>query len=64
MGSTDQNRSHGKIEKLPEPLKREVEQKLLDGETYENISEYLKEQGEEAYLLGEIVRGEEKVVLC
>ena len=49
MGSTDQNRSHGKIEKLPEPLKREVEQKLLDGETYENISEYLKEQGEDVH---------------
>lgn len=41
----DKNRSHGKIDRLPQPLKREVENKLLAGETYENISDYLKENG-------------------
>lgn len=46
----EQNRSHGKIDNLPEPLKREVENRLLEGETYENISNYLKEQGEEVHL--------------
>lgn len=46
----DQNRSHGKIDNLPEPLKKEVENRLLEGETYENISNYLKEQGEEVHL--------------
>lgn len=46
----EQNRSHGKIDNLPDPLKREVENRLLDGETYEEISNYLKEQGEEVHL--------------
>lgn len=46
----EQNRSHGKIDNLPTPLKREVENRLLEGETYENISNYLKEQGEEVHL--------------
>lgn len=46
----DQNRSHGKIDNLPDPLKREVENRLLDGETYEEISNYLKAQGEEVHL--------------
>lgn len=45
----EQNRSHGKIEKLPESLKKEVEQKLLEGETYENIADYLKGQGEDVH---------------
>lgn len=45
----DQNRSHGKIEKLPDMLKKEVEQKLLEGETYESIAEYLQEQGEDVH---------------
>lgn len=39
------NRSHGKIEQLPEPVKREVENRLVGGETYEDISAYLQEQG-------------------
>lgn len=45
----EQNRSHGKIEQLPEPLKKEVEQKLLEGETYEHIADYLKGQGEDVH---------------
>lgn len=45
----DQNRSHGKIEKLPDMLKKEVEQKLLEGETYESIAEYLQVQGEDVH---------------
>lgn len=45
----EQNRSHGKIEKLPDMLKKEVEQKLLEGETYESIAEYLQEQGEDVH---------------
>ncbi|MFG6326856.1 MAG: DUF3486 family protein [Lachnospiraceae bacterium] len=43
------NRSHSKIEKLPETLKKEVENKLLEGETYESISGYLTEQGEDIH---------------
>ena len=42
----DQNRSHGKIDNLPADLKHEVENRLLNGETYEEISNYLKDQGE------------------
>ena len=45
----DKNRSHGKIDKLPPELKREVENRLLGGETYEDISAYLKEQGEDVH---------------
>lgn len=33
----EKNRSHGKIDTLPEPLKKKVEEKLLDGETYQDI---------------------------
>ena len=40
----DQNRSHGKIDNLPADLKHEVENRLLNGETYEEISNYLKDQ--------------------
>lgn len=43
------NRSHSKIEKLPEGMKKEVETKLLEGETYESISEYLADQGEDIH---------------
>lgn len=39
------NRSHGKIDNLPENLKRAVENRLVGGETYEDISSYLKENG-------------------
>lgn len=43
------NRSHSKIDKLPEGMKKEVETKLLEGETYENISEYLADRGEDVH---------------
>lgn len=43
------NRAHGKIEKLPDSLKRDVENMLLDGETYQNISDYLKDKGEDVH---------------
>lgn len=43
------NRSHGKIDQLPAPLKREVENRLMDGETYEDISAYLQEQGQDVH---------------
>lgn len=45
----EQNRSHGKIEKLPAELKRDVEERLLSGETYEEVAGYLKEQGEDIH---------------
>lgn len=45
----DKNRSHGKIDNLPPGLKREVENKLIDGEKYEDISNYLKDQGEDIH---------------
>ena len=37
---------------------------VVPGDQADRAVALLKEQGEEAYLLGEIVRGEEKVVLC
>ena len=45
----EQNRSHSKVDKLPPELKREVEERLLSGETYEGISDYLKGQGEDIH---------------
>lgn len=39
------NRSHGKIDNLPQALKREVEERLVGGKTYEEISSYLKDEG-------------------
>lgn len=45
----EKNRSHGKIEALPMPLKKRVEEKLLTGETYEEIASYLQEQGEDIH---------------
>lgn len=44
------NRSHGKIDQLPAELRREVENRLLEGDTYEQVSDYLKEQGEEVHI--------------
>lgn len=44
------NRSHSKIEKLPEDLKKGVEQKLVSGEKYEDISAYLKDNGEDIHI--------------
>lgn len=46
----EQNRSHGKIDNLPEQLKKEVDDRLMSGQTYEQITEYLQEQGEEIHL--------------
>ena len=42
-------RGHGKISKLPEVLRREVDAKLLDGHTYEQIAEYLKGMGQDIH---------------
>ena len=47
MAGTEKNRSHGKVERLPAKLKKDVENRLLEGETYEDSSSYLKEQGED-----------------
>jgi hypothetical protein len=41
----DKNRSHGKINALPHDVKKDVEEKLLNGSTYAEISCGLKEQG-------------------
>lgn len=46
----EKNRSHGKIDRLPAPLKKEVEDRLLNGDTYESISGYLAEQGEDVHI--------------
>lgn len=46
----EQNRSHGKIDSLPAHLRSEVENRLLDGDTYQEISQYLADQGEEVHL--------------
>jgi len=43
------NRSHGKIDSLPNMLRREVENKLLEGYTYEQISEFLKTMGHDVH---------------
>ncbi len=43
------NRSHGKIDALPDRLKKQVEEKLLAGETYEGIASYLQENGEDVH---------------
>ena len=40
------NRSHSKIDRLPEVLRKEVENRLLEGHTYEEIADYLKAMGE------------------
>ena len=36
------NRSHSKIDRLPEVLRKEVENRLLEGHTYEEIADTLK----------------------
>ena len=46
----NKNRSHGKIDRLPEELRRAVETKLLEGYTYAEISEYLKKMGQDVHL--------------
>ena len=45
--SIKKNRSHSKIDRLPENLKREVENRLLEGHTYDEIAEYLKQMGQD-----------------
>lgn len=41
----NKNRAHGKIDNLPPKVREDVEQKLMEGETYGAISADLKEQG-------------------
>ncbi|MBQ8982697.1 MAG: DUF3486 family protein [Lachnospiraceae bacterium] len=43
------NRAHSKIDDLPDELHRQVDEKLLAGETYQGISDYLAEQGEDVH---------------
>ena len=38
-------RSHGKVDKLPLKLRMQVERRLIDGETYVAVSEWLKSLG-------------------
>ncbi len=45
----EHNRSHGKIDSLPPKLRSEVENRLLNGDTYEEISDYLKDRGQEIH---------------
>lgn len=44
------NRSHGKIDNLPYSVKKEVENRLLEGFTYQEISDYLKKMGHDVHL--------------
>lgn len=44
------NRSHGKVDNLPDELRKEVENKLLEGYTYEQISGYLGDMGHDIHL--------------
>lgn len=44
-----ENRSHGKIDALPDHLKKQVEEKLMSGETYEDIASFLQENGEDVH---------------
>ena len=46
----ERNRSHGKIDRLPEPIKCEVDERLMAGDTYEAISQHLKDQGVDIHL--------------
>lgn len=55
----DKNRSHGKIDSLPVEIKNEVECKLLEGLTYEEISAYLQSRGYDVHFssIGRYGRG-------
>jgi len=44
-------RSHGKIDKLPYKLRYEVERRLIKGETYRQISEWLNSLGHDISLM-------------
>lgn len=48
--AVERNRSHGKIDSLPLPMKQQVDERLLAGHTYESIAGWLNEQGEEIHL--------------
>ena len=39
------NRCHSKISQLPDSIRKEVENKILEGFTYEEIAQYLKKMG-------------------
>lgn len=41
----EKNRSHGKVDHLPLPVRQEVEEKLMSGHTYESIAGDLEEKG-------------------
>ena len=43
------NRSHGKIDKLPPAIKKAVENKLLEGHTYQAISDHLNKLGHDIH---------------
>jgi len=43
--SKAKKRSHGKIDRLPYELRRDVEKRLIKGDTYAEISKYLKTVG-------------------
>lgn len=43
------NRAHSKIDELPAPLKDQVNEKLLSGETYQDIAGFLQEQGKDIH---------------
>nr|DAT66188.1 MAG TPA: Protein of unknown function (DUF3486) [Caudoviricetes sp.] len=40
-----ENRSHSKVENLPDDLKKDVEERLVGGDTYKDISDRLKDKG-------------------
>ena len=44
-------RTHGKIDGLPEVLRREVDNRLLEGHTYAQIAEYLKGMGQDVHAM-------------
>ena len=45
----DKNRAHGKMDQLPAAVREEVEEKLLNGETYKEIAGGLQEGGYEVH---------------
>jgi hypothetical protein len=47
--SLSKNRSHGKIDNLPIGLRKTVENKLLEGFTYQEISDFLLTMGHEVH---------------
>lgn len=43
------NRAHSKIDELPASLRKQVDEKLLNGETYQDIAGFLQENGEDVH---------------